>query len=186
MHSNGQQVTFAAPRRPWRWIVIASLVVCSVMLIVFLTSSPDLGAGFGLVVSIVLFSLWPVSLFGTLLACFSWFVQVRQGGAGSVAWMDSAGIHVKGGQAIEWPEVESIFTRRAATGDLLLCIRPIETTEFIARAPNERQDGMRSNLVVYEAPIFINLSAFWQGSTDDLSNRIAALTAGRLSLAGGG
>ncbi|MFA1550827.1 hypothetical protein [Actinomadura chokoriensis] len=149
------------------------------MLIVFLATSPDLGSGIGLAMSIVLFSLWPVSLFGTLFACLSWFVQVRLGGVGSVARMDSAGIHVKGGQAIAWPEVESLFTRRTAGGDLLLCIRPTETTEFIARAPNERQDEMRSNLAAYEAPIFINLSAFWQGSAEDLSARIEALTSGR-------
>ncbi|GAA1873235.1 hypothetical protein GCM10009736_46350 [Actinomadura bangladeshensis] len=185
MHSNGRKITFAAPRRPWRRIVIALLVVCSVALIVFLAASPDRGSGFWLGMSIVLFCLWPVSLIGTLLACFSWFVQVRQGGAGSVARMDPTGIHIRGGQAIAWPEIESIFTRRATTGDLLLCIRPAETAEFVARAPAERQDGMRANLTAYEAPIFINLSAFWQGSTDDLSARIATLTAGRLSIATG-
>src|SRR5437868_13916981 len=96
--------------------------------------------------------------------------------------MDSEGIHVKGGQAISWPEVEFVTIYRATTGDLLFCIRPVETSEFIARAPIERQAEMRSNLDEYQVPLFINLSAFWQGSTEDLATRITALTFGSLTL----
>ncbi|GAA1862606.1 hypothetical protein [Actinomadura bangladeshensis] len=82
--------------------------------------------------------------------------------------------------------MESVFTRRTEGGELLLCVRPAEAAAFIARAPSERQDGMRSNLETYEAPLFINVSAFWQETADELAAAITRLTAGRLSLAAGG
>lgn len=186
MHSNGQQVVFAAPRKAWRWIAAGLFLVSLVLLVVFLATSPDRGSGFGRALFIVLILLWIVSLLGSLLACLNWFVQVRQGGTGAVAWMDSDGIHVKGGQSVAWPEVESVFTRRTESGELLLCVRPAEVAAFVARAPSERQDGMRSNLEMYEAPLFINVSAFWQGTDDELAAAITRLTAGRLSLAAGG
>ncbi|NKZ07974.1 hypothetical protein [Actinomadura latina] len=177
---------FAAPRKAWRRIVVALFGVCSVLFIVLLATSPDLDSGLGLALVIVLTPLWSISLFGTLLAFLSWFVQFRRGGTGSVAWMDAEGVHVKGGQSVAWPEVESVFTRRAESGELLLCVRPAEAAAFIARAPSERQDGMRSNLETYEAPLFINVSVFWQGTADELASAITRLTAGRLSLAAGG
>lgn len=180
MRSDGERLVFAAPRRPWRWVVVALLGVSLVLLVVLAAASPD--SGFGLVV----IGLWVVSLFGTLIAGLSWFVQVRQGGTGPVAWLDSEGVHVTGGPGISWPEVESVFMRRAETGDLLLCVRPADAMGFVARAPRERQDGMRANLEMYEAPFFVNVSAFWQGSSEELSAGISRLTAGRLSPAAGG
>jgi hypothetical protein len=186
VQSNGQQITFAAPRRLWRRIIAVLLVISSTLLGALLIASPDLDSGIGLVMVVVLLPLWLFSLFGGLVAWLSWFVQVRQGGAGPVAWMDTGGIHVKGGPGISWPEVESVFIRRAPTGELLLCIRPTDPIDFIAQASGERQDGMRSNLDMYEAPLFINLSAFWQGSTEELSTSITTLTSGRLTLAIGG
>lgn len=182
MHSDGQQVIFAAPRRPWRRVSTVLFGVSSVIYAVFLVTSPDPDSGLGITLVVVLTPIWSVSLFGSLLACLSWFIQIRQGGFGSVAWMDSAGIQVKGDQSISWPEVESVFMFRTAAGDLLLCIKPTETSAFIARVPSERQESMRSNLATYGAPVFINLSAFWQGSTEDLSTKITALTSGRVSL----
>jgi hypothetical protein len=186
VHSNGQQVVFAAPRKAWRRIAVALFMVSVVLLVVVLAASPDLGSGFGLALFVLLIPLWIVSLFGTLLACLSWFGQFRHSGTGTVAWMDSDGVHVKSGQSVAWPEVESVFTRRTESGELLLCVRPAEAAAFIARAPSERQDGMRSNLETYEAPLFINVSAFWQGTADELAAAITRLTAGRLSLAAGG
>lgn len=186
MHSNGQQVVFAAPRKAWRWIAAGLFMVSVVLLVVVLAASPDLGSGFGRALFILLIPLWVVSLLGGVLACLNWLVQVRQGGSGTVAWMDAEGVHVKGGQSVTWAEVESVFTRRTENGELLLCVRPAEAADFIARAPSERRDGMRSNLATYEAPLFINVSAFWQGTADELAAAITRLTAGRLSLAAGG
>ena len=96
MRSDGQQVVFAAPRKAWRRIVVVLFGVCSVLLIALLATSPDLDSGLGLALGIVLIPLWPISLFGTLFACLGWFVQFRHGGTGSVAWMDSEGVRVKG------------------------------------------------------------------------------------------
>ncbi|GAA1805446.1 hypothetical protein [Actinomadura chokoriensis] len=186
MHSNGQPVVFAAPRKAWRLIAAGLFMVSVVLLAVVLAASPDLDSGFGRALFIVLIPLWIVSLLGGLLACLSWFVQFRQGGSGTLAWMDVDGVHVRGGQSVAWPEVESVFTRRTESGELLLCVRPTDAAAFIARAPRERQDGMRSNLETYEAPLFINVSAFWRGTADELAAEITRLTAGRLSLAAGG
>jgi hypothetical protein len=138
VHSNGQQVVFAAPRKAWRRIAVALFMVSVVLLVVVLAASPDLGSGFGRALFILLIPLWVVSLLGGVLACLNWLVQVRQ------------------------------------------------AADFIARAPSERRDGMRSNLATYEAPLFINVSAFWQGTADELAAAITRLTAGRLSLAAGG
>ncbi|RKS71113.1 hypothetical protein BZB76_5599 [Actinomadura pelletieri DSM 43383] len=182
MQSDSQRVTFAAPHRSWRWIITALFGLCSVALVILWATTPDLDSGLGITMLVVFLPLWVISLFGSLISTLNWFVQIRQGAYGPVAWMDPEGIHVRDGQTILWPEVGSVFLRRTETKDLLFCIRPTDVNHFLANAPNPRQDQMRSNLDKYDAPLFINLSAFWQKPISELSTKIATFTSGRLSL----